>query len=391
MTKYDFTTLPNRLTHHTYKWKETETDPEIIPAWIADMDFNVIPEVREAVIGYADQMVYGYTYASDSLYQSILDWEKEEHGYSFDKEAIVFIEGVVPAISTAIQAFTKEGDAVLINTPVYPPFARSVKLNRRKLIENSLVEKDGLFQIDFDQLEKDIVEQDVKLYVLCNPHNPGGRVWDREVLEKIGHLCQKHGVLLVSDEIHQDLALYGHRHTSFNTVDPSFKDFSFILTSATKTFNIAGLQVSNIFIPNDSLRRRFIKEIDRAGYSQLNTMGIVGCEGAYKVGAPWLDELKEYIQDNIQFTIDYVAKYMPKIHVYRPEGTYLMWLDCSKLPLSPKERDEWIINDAKLWLDTGSMFGVDGEDFERINVACPRKILEEGLEAWRRAYEAKGF
>ena len=175
MTKYDFTTLPNRLTHHTYKWKETETDPEIIPAWIADMDFNVIPEVREAVIGYADQMVYGYTYASDSLYQSILDWEKEEHGYSFDKEAVVFIEGVVPAISTAIQAFTKEGDAVLINTPVYPPFARSVKLNRRKLIENSLVEKDGLFQIDFDQLEKDIVEQEVKLYVLCNPHNPGGR------------------------------------------------------------------------------------------------------------------------------------------------------------------------------------------------------------------------
>lgn len=154
MTKYDFTTLPNRLTHHTYKWKETETDPEIIPAWIADMDFNVIPEVREAVIGYADQMVYGYTYASDSLYQSILDWEKNEHGYSFDKEAIVFIEGVVPAISTAIQAFTKEGDAVLINTPVYPPFARSVKLNRRKLIENSLIEKDGLFQIDFDQLEK---------------------------------------------------------------------------------------------------------------------------------------------------------------------------------------------------------------------------------------------
>ena len=148
------------------------------------MDFNVIPEVREAVIGYADQMVYGYTYASDSLYQSILDWEKEEHGYSFDKEAVVFIEGVVPAISTAIQAFTKEGDAVLINTPVYPPFARSVKLNRRELIENSLVEKDGLFQIDFDQLEKDIVEQEVKLYVLCNPHNPGGRVWDREVLEK---------------------------------------------------------------------------------------------------------------------------------------------------------------------------------------------------------------
>ena len=244
MTKYDFTTLPNRLTHHTYKWKETETDPEIIPAWIADMDFNVIPEVREAVIGYADQMVYGYTYASDSLYQSILDWEKEEHGYSFDKEAVVFIEGVVPAISTAIQAFTKEGDAVLINTPVYPPFARSVRLNNRKLIENSLVKVNGHFEIDFEQLERDIVDNEVKLYVFCSPHNPGGRVWTKEELAKVADLCQKHGVLLVSDEIHQDLALYGNKHVSMNTISDAYKDFTLVLSSATKTFNIAGTKNS---------------------------------------------------------------------------------------------------------------------------------------------------
>ena len=228
MGKYDFTSLPNRFGHHTYKWKEAEADREVLPAWIADMDFVVLPEVRQAVQAYADQLVYGYTYASDALIESVQEWEASQHGYHFDKDALVFIEGVVPAISTAIQAFTKEGEVVLINTPVYPPFARSVKLNNRRLITNSLVEKDGLFEIDFEQLEKDLVENAVKLYLLCNPHNPGGRVWEKEVLEKIGHLCQTHGVLLISDEIHQDLALFGHKHQSFNTIDPDFKDFALI-------------------------------------------------------------------------------------------------------------------------------------------------------------------
>ena len=331
MTKYDFTTLPNRLTHHTYKWRETESDPEIIPAWIADMDFNVIPEVREAVIGYADQLDYGYTYAADSLYQSILDWEKEEHGYAFDKEAIVFIEGVVPAISTAIQAFTKEGDSVLINTPVYPPFARSIKLNRRKLIENSLVEKDGLFQIDFDQLEKDLVEQDVKLYALCNPHNPGGRVWDRDVLERIGRLCQKHGVLLVSDEIHQDLALFGNRHTSFNTVDPSFKDFSLILSSATKTFNIAGTKNSYVVIENARLRTAFKQQQLANNQHEISGLGYIATEAAYRYGKPWLTELKQVLEKHI----DYVVKELhekTQICVMKPQGTYLLWLDFSDYP-----------------------------------------------------------
>ena len=243
MGKYDFTSLPNRLGHHTYKWKEAETDSEVLPAWIADMDFVVLPEIRQAVQTYADQLVYGYTYASEELIKEVQKWEATQHGYHVDKEALVFIEGVVPAISTAIQSFTKEGEAVLINTPVYPPFARSVKLNNRRLITNSLVEKDGLFEIDFDQLEKDLVEEDVKLYILCNPHNPGGRVWEKEVLEKIGQLCQKHGVFLVSDEIHQDLALFGHKHQSFNTINPVFKDFAIVLSSATKTFNIAGTKI----------------------------------------------------------------------------------------------------------------------------------------------------
>ena len=190
MGKYDFTTLPNRFGHHTYKWKEAETDREVLPAWIADMDFEVLPEIRKTVHAYAEQLVYGYTYASDGLIEAVQNWEEKQHGYRFDKDALVFIEGVVPAISTAIQAFTKEGEAVLINTPVYPPFARSIKLNNRRLITNSLVEKDGLFEIDFDQLEKDFVEEDVKLYVLCNPHNPGGRVWKKRFWRRLDN-CVK--------------------------------------------------------------------------------------------------------------------------------------------------------------------------------------------------------
>ncbi len=198
---------------------------------------------------------FGYPYPSEELYQSIINWEKNQHGYVVDKESIVLIEGVVPAISTAIQAFTKEGDAVLINTPVYPPFARSVRLNNRRLIENSLVKVNGHFEIDFEQLERDIVENDVKLYVFCSPHNPGGRVWTKEELTKVADLCQKHGVLLVSDEIHQDLALYGNKHISMNTISDAYKDFTLVLSSATKTFNIAGTKNSFTIIENEDLRK----------------------------------------------------------------------------------------------------------------------------------------
>ena len=326
MGKYDFTSLPNRFGHHTYKWKEAEADREVLPAWIADMDFVVLPEVRQAVQAYADQLVYGYTYASDDLIESVQDWEATQHGYHFDKDALVFIEGVVPAISTAIQAFTKEGEAVLINTPVYPPFARSVKLNNRRLITNSLVEKDGVFEIDFEQLEKDLVENAVKLYILCNPHNPGGRVWEKEVLEKIGHLCQKHGVLLVSDEIHQDLALFGHKHQSFNTIDPAFKDFALILSSATKTFNIAGTKNSYAVIENPKLRVAFQKRQLANNQHEISGLGYLATEAAYRYGKDWLGELKEVIENHINYVVDILGN-ETKIKVMKPQGTYLIWLD----------------------------------------------------------------
>ena len=376
MGKYDFTTLPNRLGHHTYKWKEAETDRQVLPAWIADMDFEVLPEIRQTVHDYAEQLVYGYTYASDGLIEVVQNWEEKHHSYRFEKDALVFIEGVVPAISTAIQAFTKEGEAVLINTPVYPPFARSIKLNNRRLITNSLVEKDGLFEIDFDQLEKDFVEENVKLYVLCNPHNPGGRVWEKEVLEKIGQLCQKHGVLLVSDEIHQDLALFGNKHQSFNTVNEDFKEFSLILSSATKTFNIAGTKNSYAIIENPKLRLAFQKRQLANNQHEISGLGYLATEAAYRYGEDWLTELKELMEKHINYVVDVFGK-ETKIKVMKPQGTYLIWLDFSAYDISDEELRKLLRDEAKVILNRGLDFGEEGALHARLNVAMPTSILEE--------------
>ena len=376
MGKYDFTTLPNRFGHHTYKWKEAETDRQVLPAWIADMDFEVLPEIRQTVHDYAEQLVYGYTYASDGLIEVVQNWEEKQHAYRFDKDALVFIEGVVPAISTAIQAYTKDGDAVLINTPVYPPFARSIKLNNRRLITNSLVEKNGLFEIDFVQLEKDLVENEVKLYILCNPHNPGGRVWEKEVLEKIGQLCQKHGVLLVSDEIHQDLALFGNKHQSFNTVNEYFKEFSLILSSATKTFNIAGTKNSYAIIENPKLRLAFQKRQLANNQHEISGLGYLATETAYRYGEAWLTELKEVIEEHINYVVDVFGK-ETKIKVMKPQGTYLIWLDFSAYGLSEEDLQGLLKNQAKVILNRGLDFGEEGALHARLNVAMPTSVLEE--------------
>ena len=376
MGKYDFTTLPNRFGHHTYKWKEAETDRQVLPAWIADMDFEVLPEIRQTVHDYAEQLVYGYTYASDGLIEAVQNWEEKQHGYTFDKDSLIFIEGVVPAISTAIQAYTNEGQAVLINTPVYPPFARSIKLNNRKLVINSLVEKDGLFEIDFEQLEKDLVENTVKLYLLCNPHNPGGRVWEKEVLEKIGQLCQKHGVLLVSDEIHQDLTLFGHKHHSFNTVNPAFKDFSLILSSATKTFNIAGTKNSYVVIENPKLKMAFQKRQLANNQHEISGLGYLATETAYRYGMDWLGELKEVIENHINYLVDLFGK-ETKIKVMKPQGTYLVWLDFSAYGLSEEDLQGLLKKEAKVILNRGLDFGEEGAQHARLNVAMPTSVLEE--------------
>mgnify|MGYP000738580770 CR=1 FL=1 len=377
--KYNFDEIIDRKNNHSTKYNELIKKfgvDDVIPLWIADMDFVVLPEIQQAVHDYAEQLVYGYTYASDELVEAVQNWERSQHGYDFKKDALVFIEGVVPAISVAIQAFTKEGEAVLINTPVYPPFARTVKLNNRKLITNSLVEKEGIFEIDFDQLEKDFVEENVKLYVLCNPHNPGGRVWEKEVLEKIGQLCQKYGVLLVSDEIHQDLALFGHKHHSFNTVNPDFKDFSIILSSATKTFNIAGTKNSYTIIESPKLRVAFQKRQLANNQHEISGLGYLATEAAYRYGKDWLEELKEVLENHINYVVDVFEK-ETKIKVMKPQGTYLIWLDFSDYNISDEELRKLLRDEAKVILNRGLDFGEEGTLHARLNVAMPKTLLEQ--------------
>ncbi|HFI0103685.1 TPA: MalY/PatB family protein [Streptococcus suis] len=379
MTRYDFTSKPNRLTHHAEKWKKVEADPELLPLWIADMDFEPLPEIRQVIRDYADHHVFGYPYASDSLYQSIIDWEDRQHGYKIERESILLIEGVVPALTVAIQSLTEEGDAVLINTPVYPPFARTVKLNNRQLVTNSLVEVDGVFRIDFDQLEKDIVENQVKLYIFCNPHNPGGRVWSKEELLAIGRLCQKHGVILVSDEIHQDLALYGHKHDTFNTVDENFKDFSIVLSSATKTFNIAGTKNSFAIIENPSIRKTFAKRQLINNQHEIPTIGLLTTEAAFTYGDEWLKELKVILERNIDFVEEYLATHT-RIKVMKPQGTYLIWLDFSAYELEHAELFDILHCKAKLILNDGLTFGKEGKHHARLNVAAPFDVIEEACQ-----------
>ncbi|MGV3354851.1 MalY/PatB family protein [Streptococcus orisratti] len=385
MGKYDFTTRPNRLTQFTSKWQASENNPDLLQMWVADMDFLPIPEIKETIINYGQEHIFGYNYFSPELYQSVIDWEKNEHGYAIEKEDIVFIDGVVPAISVAIQAFTQKGDAVLINSPVYYPFSRTVKLNERQLVENSLKVINGRFEIDFEQLERDIIEHEVKLYLLCSPHNPGGRVWAKEDLEKIAELCQKHGVLLISDEIHQDLALFGNKHHSFNTVRNSNKNFSIILASATKTFNIAGTKNSFAIIQNKSLRQKFQRVQLANNQHEVPTIGMLTTQAAFTYGKPWLEELRRVIEENVTYATDYLTK-NTKIKVMKPEGTYLIWLDFSAYGLAQPDLGEKLKREAKVVLNDGSHFGKEGKYFARLNVATPLETVKEAVARIARVF-----
>lgn len=376
MGQYNFTTRPNRLKQFTYKWQSSEDNPDLLQLWVADMDFLPVPEIKDAIVSYGQEHIFGYNYFKDSLYQAVIDWEKSEHGYEVKKEDISFIDGVVPAISVAIQAFTQKGDAVLINSPVYYPFARTVRLNDRKLVENSLSIQNGHFEIDFEQLEKDIVDNHVKLYIFCSPHNPGGRVWSEAELKKIGELCQKHGVILVSDEIHQDLALFGNKHHSFNTVDHRFKDFAIILSSATKTFNIAGTKNSFAIIQNPKLRKKFQRVQLANNQHEVPTIGMITTEVAFIHGKAWLEELKKVVEKNINYLSDYLEE-NTKIKVMKPEGTYLIWLDFSAYGIEQPQLDEKLQKEAKVVLNDGAHFGNEGKYFARLNAATPFETIVE--------------
>ena len=304
--------------------------------------------------------------------------------------------GVVFALGAAVKAFTKPGDAVLIQNPVYYPFTNIIRDNDRRVIDNTLVyekrvtEGKSQYSIDYEDFERKIVQEHIKLFILCNPHNPVGRVWTREELQQLGEICLRHHVIVVSDEIHNDFVYPGFEHTVFANVDPRFAEFTVPCTAPSKTFNLAGLQISNIFISNETLREAFQKEIDKTGYDEPNALGAVACEAAYRGGQEWLDQLRAYLLENLNFLRAYLQEKIPQIHLVEPEGTYLVWLDCSELGISGKKLDQFIVEKAGLWLDGGAMFGPSGADFQRVNIACPRAILELALDKLKAAVDNLG-
>lgn len=381
--KYDFDKVIDRRGKNClkYDFAAERGKPEgLLPLWVADMDLPAAEEIKQALHETVEHGIYGYSEVKEPYFRAVHDWMKNYHDWEVKSEWMVKTPGIVYAIAAAVKAYTKEGDGVMIQNPGYYPFGQVVRDNNRVLADNTLHEENGRYTMDFEDMERQMVKSNVKLFLLCSPHNPVGRVWTEEELRKLGEICLKHHVLVLSDEIHHDFVFPGHKHYVFANLDERFQEITITCTAPSKTFNIAGLQVSNIFIPNEEMRKAFLKEIDRTGYSQLNQMGLVACEAAYKYGRDWLEQLLVYLQGNLDFTREYIAKEVPGVKLVEPEGTFLLWLDCRELHISDEELDKLMIEKAKLWLDGGKMFGPCGSGYQRINMACPRVTLEKALK-----------
>ena len=399
MATYNFDKIINRKGTNCLKYDyavERGKPADVLPLWVADMDFTVSEEITKSLHAAVDHGIYGYTQPKDAYYNAITNWMEKNHNWKTKREWIMKTPGVVFALGAAVKAFTKPGDAVLIQNPVYYPFTNIIRDNDRRVIDNTLVyekrvtEGKSQYSIDYEDFERKIVQENIKLFILCNPHNPVGRVWTREELQYLGEICLRHHVIVVSDEIHNDFVYPGFEHTVFANVDPRFAEFTVTCTAPSKTFNLAGLQISNIFISNETLREAFQKEIDKTGYDEPNALGAVACEAAYRGGQEWLDKLRAYLLENLNFLRAYLQEKIPQIHLVEPEGTYLVWLDCSELGISGKELDQFIVEKAGLWLDGGAMFGPSGADFQRVNIACPRATLELALDKLKAAVDNLG-
>lgn len=352
---------------------------DVLPLWVADMDFQSPPAVLEALTKAVQHGIFGYSESKREYFDAIKKWYSDSFGWEVEQDWLVKTPGVVFAICAAVRCLTEPGDGVLIQQPVYYPFSESILKNRRTLVSSPLVYQNGTYSIDFQDFENKIVQNNVRLFILCSPHNPVGRVWTKEELIRLGDICIKHGVTVVSDEIHADFVYEGNRHFVFAGLKPEFLNCTITCTAPSKTFNLAGLQVSNIFIADPAIRRKFREEITASGYSQLNALGLVACRAAYEHGRPWLDGVKQYLAENLRFVRDFLADRLPEVKLVEPQGTYLIWLDCSGLGLNEEQLEDLIVNRAKLWLDGGSIFGPEGRGFERINIACPRSILEQAM------------
>ncbi|MCL2079923.1 MAG: pyridoxal phosphate-dependent aminotransferase [Oscillospiraceae bacterium] len=382
--KHDFDAVISRYGTDSLKFdfiRDRGKPPDILPMWVADMDFPAPPEVLEDIQKSVLHGIFGYTEPTDGYYNAVSDWFASRFGYRVTRHEIVKAPGVVFALAQIVRAFTAPGDAIMIQTPVYHPFYSLIRDNGRALVTNPLRYGGGKYFIDFEDFERKIVQNKVKLFLLCSPHNPVGRVWTKSELDGLNRICSKYGVIVVSDEIHCDFVWDGHTHTCFGLLDEN----AVIATAPSKTFNLAGLQASNIFIKNVKLREKLSAEIKRSGYDNLNTLGLAACKSAYTHGGAWLDDLRAYLMANIRLVQDFLAQRLSKIKPVPTEGTYLMWLDFSAYGLGQAELDRRMTQEAKLWLNSGTMFGADGEGFLRLNVACPRSVLTDALARLEKA------
>ena len=360
---------------------------DVLSLWVADMDFPTSPAILEALHNKVDHGIFGYSCLDDDFFAALKNWMQTEHDFSPERRDLVTTPGVVFGISCAIKAFTNEGDAIIIQTPVYYPFKNMIELNKRRLVTSSLYEEEGKYYIDFEDFEKKIIDNNVKLFILCSPHNPVSRVWTREELQKVNEICLRNNVIVFSDEIHNDFVYEPNKHIVFSNLSPEAAENSIVSMSVSKTFNLAGLQFSTNFIKNPALRKKFRDEKDKTGYDEPSLMGLTAALAAYKNGKPWLLDLHKHLRENIDFLRSFLAEKLPKVRLIEPEGTFLLWLDFSKLGLSDSEIDDIIVNKAKVWLDRGTMFGPEGEFFQRINVATPRPVLEDALNRIANAFK----
>ena len=352
---------------------------DVLPLWVADMDFKTSSYIEDAVIERTKHAIFGYSEVQQEYFEAVAGWMKRHHNWDIERRWLIKTPGVVFALAASVKAFTEKGDNVLIQQPVYYPFTEVIEDNNRIVVSNDLVlGDDNRYHIDFEDLERKITENNIKLFLFCNPHNPSRRVFTKEELTKLGDICLKHGVIVVSDEIHNDFVFEGE-HTVFATVKKEFEDISIICTSPSKTFNLAGMLISNILIPNPVLKRKLKTEVAAAGMSQLGTLGLTAAQTAYEKGDEWYEAMLSYVRSNIEFVKEYTEKELPGVKFIDGEGTYLVWLDFRGTGLDPEEIDRRIIHEAKLWLDSGKVFGKIGDGFQRINVAAPRSVVEECL------------
>ena len=366
------------------KW-DLRSDDEVLPLWVADMDFKVMPEIQQAIKDRAAHPIYGYTYESDEYYASIINWLKNRHGLEVTKEDLLVIPGVIPGIVNAIHAYTKPEDAIIIQTPVYPPFFHSIEQTKRKLIENPLVEKDGTYRLNFEDFEQKIIENNVKMFILCNPHNPVSRVWTKEELEKLCDICVKHEVMVLSDEIHSDFIQPGYKYTCCLNAMPEGNNNCLVSFSATKTFNLAGLQNATMVIKDANLRKAYQDKLKENGVMGGNIFGVVATKAAYENGSAWVDELNKYIGKNYEYFKQQLNSEVPSAIISPLEGTYLAWVNLNNAVKDPKNAAKDLLKQAKVWYNDGGDYGMKGTGYIRVNLASPKSMIEEATKrtiAW---------